>query len=409
MKATLKVILTPVLACLAQSVIAQSTHFEDVPVPAEFPQPEGKMIGFVRLDADVTGGLMTTNNVYRDSSHLGSEAAQFDLSTSLASRGARHLIVATLEHYEQEFQDKAFEDMNLDATSLNLFGRFVTSEHTNLRIMLVDEEDIMGKSQSEQLNSFTSGLMKIQRIESIFEIDNSRFFASVMGRNDQIESVTSSGLQNNTLNRSERDYIVLGGRHFGWGKAFFFGGTQAVRYESSSTPALAARNSDENRHGVGAEYEIGKFSGAADIFQFTQRFKSPSIPDIENDWVGSGLLNYAVTDNFTLVFAADRRFHETNIPNSGGIFEENIFIGGTWSFSPNLYLRMGPNYNKTELQNTPVVIDRFELDAELAWQFSAHFEMLLTSNVFRQDAENPAFSDFDAQQANTVLSLKYSL
>ncbi|MDO8910150.1 MAG: outer membrane beta-barrel protein [Pseudohongiella sp.] len=409
MKATFKVVFTPLLVCLAQSAMAQNALFDDIPIPAGFPQPSGKALGSLHLDAGVTAGLMTTNNVYRDSSHLSSEATQLALSSTLTSGGERHLIIGTLEHYSQDFRDNAYQDMDLDATRATVFGRFVTSELTNLRLLFIDEEDILGKTQSEQLNNFTSGLEHNQRVEAIFEIDNSRYFANVMARNDKVTSKTKSGFEDDALNRSERDYVLLGGRHFSWGKAFLFGGTQTLKYQSSSTPALAERNSDENRYGIGAEYQVDKFSGDVDIFRFTQRFKSARIPDIENAWVGSGRLNYAANDKLTLMFAANRRFHETNIPNSGGIFDENIFVGGALALSPNLYLRMGPSYNRTELQNTPVVIERYELDVELGWQINSHFEMIFMTNVFSQDAEHSGFSSFNAQQANSVLSLKYSL
>lgn len=409
MKATLKVVLATLLACLAQNLIAQNILFEDLPVPADFPQPEGMAVSSLHLDADVMAGLMKTNNVYRDASHLSSEATQLGLSSTLTSSGERHLIVGTLEYYSQDFKDNAYQDMDLDAISATVFSRFVTSKITNLRVLLINEEDILGKTQSDQLNSFTTGLQTNQRVETIFEVDNSRYFANIMARNDKINSESSTGLENDTLNRTERDYILLGGRHFSWGKAFMFGGTQTVKYQSNSTPALAARNSDENRYGIGAEYAIGKFSGELDIFQFTQRFKSNAIPDIKNDWVGSGTLNYALNDKFMVVLAAERAFHETNIPNSGGIFAEDIFIGGAWTMSPTIYLRVGPSFNRTEIQNTPVIIDRYELDVELAWQMSSSFELLFTTNVFSQDAEDPAFSSFNAQQANTVLSIKYSL
>lgn len=409
MKTALKVVFTPLLACLAQSVIAQNMLFEDIPVPSGFPQPAGKALGSLQLDADVMAGMMTTNNVYRDSSHLGSEAAQLGMSSTLTSSAERHLLIGTLEYYSQDFQGRAYQDMDLDALTATVFGRFVTSELTNLRLLMINEEDILGKSQSEQLNSFTSGVETNQRVEAIFEIDNSRYFANVMGRNDKVKSETETGLQNDALNRSERDYIVLGGRYFSWGRAFLFGGTQAVKYDSSSDQTLAQRNSNENRYGIGAEYEVGKFSGDLDIFRFTQRFKSATIPNIKNAWVGSGRLNYAASDNFTLVFSADRQFHETNIPNSGGIFMENLFLGAGWSLSPDLYMRMGPSFNRTAVENTPVVIDRYELDVELAWQMSSHLEMLFTTNVFAQEASNSAFSSFKAQQANSVLSIRYSL
>lgn len=409
MKATFKVVIAPLLACLAPSVIAQSALFEDIPVPASFPQPEGIPLGSLQLNADVMAGLMKTNNVYRDASHLESEATQLALSSTLTSGGERHLLIGTLEHYDQDFHDDAYQDMDLDATTGTVFGRFVTSELTNLRVLLISEEDILGQSQSDQLNSFSSGVQQNQRVETIFEVDNTRYFANVMARNDKIESATSSGLEDDSLNRSERDYVALAGRYFGWGKGFVFGGTQSVKYESSTTPSLAERNSDENRYGIGAEYEVGKFSGDVDIFLFTQRFKSATIPNIKNEWVGSGVLNYAASDNLSLVVSADRRFHETNIPNSAGIFDENLFFGGAWSLSPNLYLRMGPSYNRTEIQNTPVVIDRYELDVELAWKFSSHFEMLFTTNVFAQEPENSAFKSFDTQQTNSVLSIRYVL
>ncbi|MDP3517022.1 MAG: outer membrane beta-barrel protein [Pseudohongiella sp.] len=409
MKTTLNVVVVPLLACLAQSVIAQNVLFEDIPVPEGFPQPSGKALGSLHLDADVSAGLMTTNNVYRDASHLGSESSQVTLSSTLTSSGERHLLIGTLEHYSQDFRDDAYQDMDLDATRATVFGRFVTSELTNLRLLLIDEEDILGKTQSEQLNSFTSGLEKNLRTEAIFEFDNTRFFTNVMARNDKIESISSTGFQNDTLDRSERDYIVLAGQTVSWGRVFVFGGTQSVRYESSSMPSLAERNSDENRYGIGAEYEVGKFSGDVDVFQFSQRFRSASIPDIKNAWVGSAIVNYAVSDKLALVFAANRRFHETNIPASGGIFDENIFLGGAWSLFQNLYLRMGPSYSRTKLQNAPLLIDRYELDVELAWQITAHAEMLLTTNVFSQTEKSLAFPMFDAQQANSVLSLRLSL
>ena len=409
MKTTLKVICAPLLVCLAQSVSAQSILFEDLPVPGSFPEPEGMSLGSLQLNADVMAGLMKTNNVYRDASHLDSDATQLALSSTLTSSGERHLLIGTLEHYSQDFQDSAYQDMDLDATTGTVFGRFVTSELTNLRVLLINEEDILGKTQSEQLNSFTSGVETNQRVEVIFEIDNSRYFANVMGRNDKVDSETESGFQSDALNRSERDYIALGGRYFSWGRAFLFGGTQTLKYESRSDPTLAQRNSNENRYGIGAEYEVGKFSGDLDIFRFTQRFKSATIPDIKNAWVGSGRLNYAASDNFTLVLSADRRFHETNIPNSGGIFMENIFFGGAWSLTPNLYLRAGPSFSRTELENTPVVIDRYELDVELAWQMSSHFELLLTTNVFAQEPTSSFLTSFKAQQGNSVLSIRYSL
>ncbi|MGB4248270.1 MAG: outer membrane beta-barrel protein, partial [Pseudohongiellaceae bacterium] len=308
----MKVICAPLLVCLAQSVSAQSILFEDLPVPGSFPEPEGMSLGSLQLNADVMAGLMKTNNVYRDASHLDSDATQLALSSTLTSSGERHLLIGTLEHYSQDFQDSAYQDMDLDATTGTVFGRFVTSELTNLRVLLINEEDILGKTQSEQLNSFTSGVETNQRVEVIFEIDNSRYFANVMGRNDKVDSETESGFQSDALNRSERDYIALGGRYFSWGRAFLFGGTQTLKYESRSDPTLAQRNSNENRYGIGAEYEVGKFSGDLDIFRFTQRFKSATIPDIKNAWVGSGRLNYAASDNFTLVLSADRRFHETN-------------------------------------------------------------------------------------------------
>jgi hypothetical protein len=409
MKTTAIVALTPLLVCLAQSVTAQNVLFDNMPVPDGFAQPEGMHVGSLHLDADVAAGLMTTNNVYRDASHFGSEATQLTFSTTLTSVGERHLLVGTLEHYSQGFRDNVFQDMDLDATRATIFGRFVTSELTNLRLLFIDEEDILGKTQSEQLNSFTSGLEHNQRVEAIFEIDNSLYFANIMGRNDKITSKTVSGFEDDALDRSERDYILLGGRHFSWGKAFVFGGTQSLNYRSSTTPALAERNSEENRYGIGAEYQIDRISGDVDVFRFTQRFRSTTIPDIKNAWVGGGRLNYAANDKLTLMFAANRRFHETNIPNSGGIFDENIFVGGALALLPNLYLRAGPSYNRTELQNTPVVIERYELDVELGWRVNSHFEMLFTTNVFSQDAEHSGFSSFNAQQANSVLSIKYSL
>jgi hypothetical protein len=172
---------------------------------------------------------------------------------------------------------------------------------------------------------------------------------------------------------------------------------------------LAERNSDENRYGIGAEYQVGKFSGDLDVYRFTQRFVSDAIPNIENAWVGSGKLNYAATENFSLLFAVEKRFHETNIPNSGGIFSEDIFVGGTYALSPNLYLRMGPSHNTVKIQNTPVEIARYELDVELGWKVSSHFKLLFTANVFAQEPNNSIFASFKAQQSNAVLSISYSL
>lgn len=409
MKTSLKVLLVPVLACLAEGALAQNVLFDDVQVPPQFPQPEGKAVASLHVNADVMAGMMTTNNVYRDASRLSSEATLLAASTSVASNGERHMIIGTLEHFSQDFRDDAFQDMDLDANKVTLFGRFVTSELTNLRLLYMNEEDILGKSQSDQLNSFTSGIETSERVEAIYEIDNKRYFANIMGRNDKVDSMTSSGAQNDTLNRNERDYIVLGGRYFDWGRAFFFGGTQAVRYESGTTPTLAARNSDENRYGIGAEYQVGKFSGDVDVYRFTQRFRGAAIPDINDEWVGSGLLNYAATDSIALLVSADRRFHETNIPNSGGIFSGNVFVGASWSIAENLYLRAGPSFNRTEIQNTPIVIDRYELDVELGWNIRSHVQMLLSTNIFSQEASNPAFSNFHTQQTSSMLSLRLAL
>ncbi len=412
MKTTIKVV-TPLLLCLAQGAAAQSVLFNDLAVPPAFPQSEGKQLGPLMLAGEVAAGMMSSNNVYRDASHLGSEASQLALSSTLTSSSDRHLLVGTLEYYAQDFRDSAYQDLDIDATTTTVFGRFVTSELTNLRLLFINEESILGKDQSDQLNSFTSGLETNTRYEAIYEIDNSRYFANVMGRYDQSDSEsfsqTATDVLSEALDRSERDYIVLAGRSFAWGRAFLFGGTQAVRYESSSTPSLAERNSDENRYGIGVEYQVGKFSGDLDVYRFTQRFVSDAIPNIENAWVGSGKVNYAATDNFSLLFAVEKRFHETNIPNSGGIFSQDIFLGGTYALAPTLYLRMGPSHNTVKIQNTPVEIARYELDVELGWKLSSHFKLLFTANVFAQEPNNPVFSSFKAQQSNAALSISYSL
>src|SRR5690606_9276441 len=113
MNTRLKIALIPVLFCLAQSASAQNIHFEDIPLPENFPQSVGMELGSLHLDADAMAGLMKTNNVYRDASHLDSEATQLDLSSTLTSRGEHHLLVGTLEYYHQEFKDSAYEDMDL--------------------------------------------------------------------------------------------------------------------------------------------------------------------------------------------------------------------------------------------------------------------------------------------------------
>lgn len=398
---------------LAPAAFAQSVLFEDLAVPSAFAPPEGRMLGSFKLDAEIGTGVLSTNNVYRDNTHLGSEASQTGLTTTLTSQSDKHLVIGTFEYFSQNFRDNAYRDLDIDAQTTTVFGRFVTSQRTNLRLLVIDEEDILGKDQSDQLNSFTSGLEHNRRLEAIFEFDTERYFANIMARDDQVDSEsfsrTATAIQDEALDRSERDYIVLAGRSFPWGRAFVFAGTQEVRYESGSIPTLSQRNSDEDRQGFGIEYEVGRFSGDADIFRFTQRFVSAAIPDIEGEWVGSGTLNYAASDRLTLMASAQRRFHETNIAGSGGIFSEDVFIGASVALLPGLYLRMGPSYNRADIQNTPVRIERYELDLELGWQLSKHFQLLFTNNIFIQEPTNPAFTNFDAQQANSVLSVKYLL
>jgi hypothetical protein len=401
------------LLCLAHGAQAQNVLFDDLQVPQGFTQPTGIAMGSLQLEGEVGTGVMTTNNVYRDVSHLASEALQSGLTTTLTSTSDRHLLVGTLEYFRQDFRDDTFQDLDMDVSTMTLFGRFVTSKLTNLRLLVIDEEDILGKDQSDQLNSFNSGLEHNKRYEAIFEVDNTRYFANMMWRYDQVDSrsfsSTATETQNEALDRSERDAIFLAGRHFGWGKAFLFGGTQAVRYESSSDPTLAERNSDENRYGVGIEYQMGKFSGDADIYRFTQEFDSITIQNIDKAWVGSGTLNFAASDRLTLLGAIERRFHETNIPGSGGIFSQNIFAGAAYSLTPDLYLRVGPSYNTARIQNTPVQLQRYEFDIELGWMVTHHFKLLFTTNVFMQEPENRAFAGTIAQQANSVLTISYSL
>lgn len=381
-------------------------------MPGTFPQPAGVALGSLHLDGELGTGLMATNNVYRDSSHLSSEASQTALSSTLTSSSDKHLVVGTFEHFIQDFRDDVFKELDVDVSTTTLFGRFVTSRLTNLRLLVIDEEDILGKDQSDQLNSFTSGLEHNRRYEAIFEVDNSRYFANVMWRYDEVDSQsfsqTPTAIQDEALDRTERDAIFLTGRHLSWGKVFVFGGKQVVRYISNTDPALAERDSDENRYGVGIEYQVGKFSGDADVYRFTQKFDSPGIPNIDNAWVGSGILNYAMNDRLTLMTSIQRRFHETNIAGSGGIFSQDIFAGASFSMAPDLYIRIGPSYNTAKIQNTPVQLERYEIDMELGWMVSRHFKLLLTSNVFIQEPKGGAVGT-TAQQANTALSVSYSL
>lgn len=400
------------LAGATQSALAQSVLFEDLAVPMSFQQPEGLPLGSLHLDGEAGTGLMATNNVYRDASHLASEALQTFLSTTLTSSSDKHLVVGTFEHFDQNFRDDAFKELDADVSTTTLFGRFVTSKLTNLRLLVIDEEDILGKEQSDQLNSFNTGLEHNRRYEAILEIDNSRYFANMMWRYDRVDSEsfsqTPTAIQDEALDRAERDAIFLVGRSLPWGKVFVFGGSQAVRYESGTDPALAERNSDENRYGLGLEYQVGKFSGDADVYRFTQKFDSDVIQNIDKVWVGSGNLNYAVNDRLSLLFAIQRRFHETNIAGSGGIFSQDIFAGAAFALSPALYLRVGPSYNTAKIQNTPVQLERYEVDLELGWKPGNHFKVLFTTNIFIQEPKDQGFGA-TAQQASSVLSLSYSL
>lgn len=412
MTTTRKIAATLLLIGTTHAVQAQNVLFEDLPVPVDFRQPAGLTRGSLHLDGAVGTGRMATNNVYRDASHLSSEASMTSLASSLTSSSDKHLVVGSFEHLIQDFRDEAFKDLDVDVSTTTLFGRFVTSRLTSLRLLVIDEEDILGKEQSDQLNSFTTGLEHNRRYEAIFEIDNTRYFANIMWRYDQVDSQsfsrTPNAIQDEALDRAERDAIFLVGRSLPWGRAFVFGGTQAVRYDSNTDPALAERNSDENRYGVGIEYRVAKFSGDADIYRFTQKFDSVMIPNIDNAWVGSGTLNYAINDRVTLVTAIQRRFHETNITGSGGIFSQDIFAGAAFALSPDLYLRIGPSYNTAKIQNTPVQLERYEIDLELGWNLSRHFKLLFTSNVFIQEPKAGAVGSV-AQQASSELSVSYSL
>lgn len=395
------------------AVQAQNRLFEDLAVPGAFSPPKGMVVGLIQLDGEAGAGALSTNNVYQDSSHFDGTALQTALSTTLTSSSDTHLVTGTVEYFSQDFSDQAYSALDITVESATLFGRFVTSDWTNLRLLVIDEEDILGADQTDQLNGYSSGTESNRRYEAIFEVAAPTYFANAMWREDTTDSESFSGsataLEEDALDRTERDLIGLAGRTFGWGKAFVFAGTQAVRYQSTTDPQLAGRNSDEHRYGVGLEYAVAKLAGDASMYRFSQDFDSAAIRNVENVWVGSGKLNYAATDRLALQLAFDRRFSETNIANVSGIIADNLFVGASVAFLPSLYLRMGPGYSRARILKTPVDITRYSLDIEAGWTLREHLKLLFKSSIFMQQPEIKAMQSLTAQQSSAAITLSYVL
>tara|TARA_B110000971_G_scaffold35378_1_gene33425 strand:- start:1932 stop:3176 length:1245 start_codon:yes stop_codon:yes gene_type:complete len=401
------------LAASFSLVNAAHAQLEELPVGGSFTDPEGKMVGNLNLQASASLGGMVTNNVLQDSSHLSAEGSELSLSSSLTSQSDKHLIVGSLDLLSRNIVDDAFSELDVDLHMGTVFGRFETSEHTNIRLLLIDQETILGVSAEDQVLGLGAGLEEMSHIEAIFEVGNAKYFANVMARYVDLETIslqdTIVGFEEESLDRVEEDLIFLFGRHFSWGKTFLFGGQQSVEYSATAGAGFEARNSDELRYGAGFEAELNDFTADANIYRFTQKFDNILIEDIERKWVGGAKISYAMDDRLDFLISVDRDFTETNIEGSGGLFIDNYFAGAMIDLPPKAYLKIGPSYSKTSIAGSKIGIRTKSIDLEAAWKFSDKAVLQLNTSISIQNVNVSMLAGLNAQTALSTLSFKYSL
>lgn len=391
--------------CVSSSAFAQ---LATVSAPQGFGQPKGIKLGTFNISTRAEAGLTPTSNIRLDSSEESDIKRILALSGSANSEWQRHNLAASIDIFAQDAADSAHEAQDNEALSASLLSRIELGGHAILRGGLQRQQSIIGKNHVDQLNGFLHGTSTNTMATFGTEWDNQQWFVSAMGQMASVKNDTDvqgvDEVMEQSLDRKESQMTLQSGRHFSWGNVYGFVGAQTIDYDASLSLQMGSRDSDGWRVGGGVQFARGKLRGAVSAITFTQDFDTDSIRDLHAT-VGTVQLGYQISERFALSGLMQRNFSESNIEGSAGIFTSTYFAGLMYSPTQQIYFKVGPAYNRSQLADSGSATKRVSWEWASVWQAHPRAALSFAVSHSSQGVNDPGMAGQQYDETSGTLSL----
>jgi hypothetical protein len=393
------------LLLVTNSALAQ---LSTVSAPAGFGQSTGVKMGSFNVSSRAEAGISPTSNIRLDSSEESDIKRILALSGSANSDWQRHNLAASIDFFAQDAADSAHDAQDNEALSASLLSRFELGGNAILRGGLQRQQSIIGKNHVDQLNGFLHGTSTNTMVSYGAEWDNSQWFLSAMGQMANVKNDTDvqgiDDVMEQSLDRNESQVTLQSGRHYPWGNVYGFVGAQAIDYDASLSLQMGSRDSDGWRVGGGAQFSHGRLRGAVSAITFTQNFDTNSILNLHAT-VGTVQLGYQLSERFTLSGLLQRNFSESNIDGSAGIFTSTYFAGVMYSPAPQIYFKLGPAYNRSQLADSSSATKRVSWEWASVWQVHPRAAVSFAASHSSQGVNDPGMAGQKYDETSGTLSL----
>ncbi len=396
---------------LGGALLLQSSAFAQlatVAAPQGFEQPADVKFGNFNVSSRAEAGLSPTSNIRLDASEESDIKRILSLSGNANSDWQKHNLAASINFFAQDAADSAHEAQDNEALSGSLMSRFELGGNTILRGGLQRQQSIIGKNHVDQFNGFLHGTTTSSMASYGVEWDNQRWFVSGMGQYVDVFNDTDvqgvDDVMEQSLDREESQLTLQAGRHFAWGNAYAFVGSQAINYDASASIQMSNRDSDGWRAGAGVEFSHGRLRGAVSAITFTQDFDTNTIKDLHAT-VGTVQVGFQINPQFSLSGLLQRNFSETNIEGSAGIFTNTYFVGVMYSPTPKFYFKLGPAYNRSQMSDSSMATKRVSWEWASVWQIHPRAALSFAASHSDQRVNNPAMLSQQYDETSGTLSV----
>jgi hypothetical protein len=388
-----------------------AAQLQSLPTPPTFePHTPLRVHGF-DLGFRGEASLAPTSNVRLNQAEDADTRRTVVLSGNAASAWQKHNLMGSVDIVRQDLADSKNKSLNNNTFSGSLLSRWEIGGGRILRGGVQRQETIIGHDHVDQLNGFVNGVATTTSGTYGIEWENAKYFVSLMGQHNDVtndsELLAGNALLNQSLDRNEDQATLQAGRRYAWGSAYAFAGTQGINYEASGG-ASPDRDSEGHRFGAGLQFMRGNMRGSASMITFSQDFDTPLIDNLD---ATVGTLDFGVMfgQQFAVTTLAQRAFAETNIPGIAGVFTNTFFIGGMYAPKQDLYFKLGPSYNRSQLAGNAAATKRKGWDFTSAWQVNKHVELTLGMSYVDQTANDSMLAGqvYDETSGKLALVLTY--
>jgi len=382
-----------------------------VPAPPGFEQPVNTRLGGFVLGTRAEAGLVSTSNIRLDPAEESDTKRILALSANASSDWQKHNLAASVDYFAQDAADSRHDDLDNEALSGALRGRYELGGNAIARASLQRQQSLVGKNHVDQLNGFLHGTTTSSMAGYGLEWDNQRWFLSAMGQYVDVMNDTDiktvDAVMVESLDRKEAQGTLQAGRHFSWGNVYGFVGSQAIRYAASASLTLADRDSSGWRAGAGTQFSHGKLRGAVSAIRFAQDFDTTSIRNTFAT-VGTVQLNYQLSQQFALSGLLQRSFSETNIPDTAGIFTTTYFLGMLYAPAQSWYVKLGPAFNRDQLADSSLATKRVSWEGQAVWQAFPRVAFSLSASHSDQRVTDPSMLSQQYDDTSVTLSAVFA-